>query len=62
MIVQCPNCSHCVKQEKNRSGPNFCPSCRNLFEVPPPEPIKSWVWGVIVVMVVLMQMNANLVT
>ena len=53
----CPHCGELVIQVANLSGPNFCPSCRKLFARPRPEPIPRWVWGVLVILVVNLQMR-----
>ena len=57
MIKQCPNC-HCeVSQARNVSGPNFCPECRCMFDVPNPQSIQPWVWGTIIVLIVFAQIT-----
>ena len=51
-------CSHCqalVVQAKNRDGPNFCPKCCCLFEVPEGQKVSSWIYGVLVFLVVNLQ-------
>jgi hypothetical protein len=50
MRPRCPNCCRLVGQGKNVDGPNYCPQCRKLFFVPPPESIPPWILGVVVIL------------
>jgi hypothetical protein len=48
MRCRCPHCSEVVKQIRNWDGPNFCPSCQQLFDPPSEEKMPPWVLGVLV--------------
>jgi hypothetical protein len=39
-------------QAGNLTGPNFCPDCRKLFHSSVPTDIPSWIWGVLLVLLV----------
>ncbi|MGD0898123.1 MAG: hypothetical protein ABR915_09835 [Thermoguttaceae bacterium] len=51
MALICPNCSEVVRQDRNVEGLNYCPHCRRLFFVPPPEKMPPWILGVLVILV-----------
>ncbi len=55
MRTECPHCQALVVQTKNRDGPNFCPKCRCLFEVPEDRKVPSWVFGVLAFLLVNLQ-------
>lgn len=40
-----------VLQKKNKEGPNFCVTCRCLFAPPEMSKAPSWVFGVLAVLV-----------
>lgn len=55
MHTQCIYCHSLVVQNKNREGPNFCPVCQRLFEVPEEPKLKPWILGVLVILMANMQ-------
>jgi len=48
MRFHCPHCGQLVVQARNEDGPNFCPKCRGLFEIPPERQMPPWILGVVV--------------
>jgi uncharacterized Zn finger protein (UPF0148 family) len=55
MHTQCIYCHADVVQAKNREGPNFCPVCQRLFEVPEEPKLKPWILGILVILVANLQ-------
>ena len=56
MHTQCIYCQSVVVQAKNREGPNFCPVCQKLFEVPEEPNMPPWILGVVVFLVAHLQL------
>jgi len=57
MRCRCPHCYKLVRQTRNREGPNFCSSCKQLFDPPAEEQIPSWVLGVLVFLTANLQIH-----
>ncbi len=55
MRTNCPHCQALVVQAKNRDGPNFCPKCCCLFELPEGQIMPTWIYGVLVFLTVNLQ-------
>jgi hypothetical protein len=49
--LQCPYCSQRFVQDENLEGPNFCPTCGRLFQVPSVRKVPDWVFGVVVILI-----------
>jgi hypothetical protein len=56
MRRQCSHCGYVIRQSKNEEGPNFCPSCCQLFYPPEYEPIPAWILGVLVFLLAYFQL------
>ena len=50
MRVDCPHCSRTVMQFVDTSGPNVCPNCYRMFQLPLPKRLPSWIWCVLAVL------------
>ncbi len=55
MRTNCPYCQALVVQAKNRDGPNFCPKCCCLFELPEELKVPFWIFGVLMFLMVNLQ-------
>ena len=57
MTCHCPHCSEKVAQSRNRTGPNFCPNCWQLFYRPDLQIPPRWVYGVLAILVLNLHVN-----
>ncbi len=55
MRTDCPYCQGKVVQTRNRDGPNFCPHCRQLFDLPEEQKVPAWVYGALMFLIVNLQ-------
>jgi hypothetical protein len=56
MRCTCPICAEVLVQNRNVDGLNYCMHCQNLFLVPPPRTVPTWILGVLTVMMANWQM------
>ena len=59
MRCDCPYCAHVVRQDRNLEGLNYCPNCKRLFLVLPPERVPGWILGVVTVLLAHWQMMCH---
>ena len=50
MRCRCSSCGALVVQARNSNGPQFCPKCRALFEVPEEKHVPPWILGIVTVL------------